>query len=440
MSVEANWDTLVVGGTVLTMEPGAEPIRNGAVAIADGRIAAVGPAEELLELAPSGDVLNAGKCLILPGFVNTHSHLAMTLLRGIADDIPLKEWLEQHIWPAEKEHMNRESVRLGTELAAAEQMLSGVTTTADMYFFGDEVGAVLAEAGMRGVVAESLIDFATPRCSGPEEMFARQRDLINAYKDHPLITPSVAAHAPYSVCAANLVQEAELAEEFEVPMQIHLSETTWEVEKLLGEKGVSPVAYLADLGVLSERTVAAHCVHISPEDIELLAEFEAGVSHNPVSNLKLASGVAPVPAMLDGGVRVGIGTDGAASNNTLDLLRDLQIAALLHKGTSGDPTVLPARAALEMLTVNGAKILGLQNVGTLTEGKEADLICISIDRLHTAPMYDPISQVVFAARSSDVRHVMIRGRVVVRNRELQTLDQERIEAQAREFSETVKGT
>ena len=438
MSQEANWDMLVVGGTVLTMEPNTEPIKNGAVAVTDGRIAAVGPAEELLELSPSGAVLNAGNSIILPGLVNTHSHLAMTLLRGIADDIPLKEWLEQHIWPVESEYMNRETVRLGTELATAELLLGGVTTTADMYFFGDEVSAVLAEAGMRGVVAESLIDISTPRCATPEEMLEKQRELLEAYSNHPLITPSVAAHSPYSVSAANLVKEAELAEEYEVSMQIHLSETTWEVEKLLGEKGVSPVAYLADLGFLSERTVAAHCVHVSSEDIELLAEFEVGVSHNPVSNLKLASGVSPVPAMVAQGVKVSLGTDGAASNNTLDLLRDMQLAALLHKGITGDPTVLPARTMLEMVTINGARVLGLENIGTLAEGREADLICVAVDGPHTAPMYDPFSHLVFAARSSDVRHVMIRGQVVVRNHELQTMDRERIEAQAREFSENVR--
>jgi 5-methylthioadenosine/S-adenosylhomocysteine deaminase len=439
MSSEANWDMLVVGGTVLTMEPGSEPIRNGAVAVADGRIAAVGPAEELLELAPSGEVLNAGNCIILPGLVNTHSHLAMTVLRGIADDLPLKQWLEEHIWPVEKEHINREVVRLGTELAAAEQLLAGVTTTTDMYFFGDEVCSVLADAGMRGVVAESLIGFPTPRCATSDEMFEKQRDLIETYRNHPLILPSVAAHSPYSVSAKDLVREAELAEEFGVPMQIHLSETSWEVEKLLSEKGVSPVAYLADLGVLSDRTVAAHCVHVSPEDIEILVEFETGVSHNPVSNLKLASGVAPVPAMIAAGVKVGLGTDGAASNNTLDLLRDMQLAALLHKGITGNPTVLPARAMLEMATSEGAKVLGLANrIGSLTEGREADIVCIKVDGPHTAPMYDPYSHLVFAARASDVRHVVIRGRIIVRNRALQTLDLDRIEAQAREFSETIR--
>ena len=439
MSSDANWDMLVVGGTVLTMEPGSKPIRNGAVAIADGRVAAVGPAEELLELAPSGEVLNAGNCVILPGLVNTHSHLAMTVLRGIADDLPLKQWLEEHIWPVEKEHIKRDVVRLGTELAVAEQLLAGVTTTTDMYFFADEVCAVLAEAGMRGVIAESLIGFPTPRCATSDEMLEKQRELIEAYREHPLILPSVAAHSPYSVSAIDLVREAELAEEYGVPMQIHLSETSWEVEQLLSEKGVSPVAYLADLGVLSDRTVAAHCVHVSPEDIDLLAEFEAGVSHNPVSNLKLASGVSPVPAMVAAGVKVGLGTDGAASNNTLDLLRDMQIAALLHKGITGDPTVLPAKAMIEMATSEGARVLGLSDkIGRLTEGREADLICIKVEGPHTAPMYDPYSHLVFAARAADVRHVVIRGRIVVRNRELQTLDLDRIEAQTREFSESVR--
>lgn len=432
----SNWDTLIVGGTVLTMEPGSEPIANGAIAIADGRIAAVGLAEDLFELAPTGGVVNAAGCLILPGLVNTHSHLAMTLMRGLADDLPLMEWLENHIWPAEKTHMNRQAIRLGTELAVAEQLLAGVTTTADMYFFGDEIASVLAKAGMRGVIAESLIDFATPRCATPEEMMKKQRELAEEYVEHELITPSIAAHAPYSVSAANLVKEAELAEEFGLTMQIHLSETRWEVEKLLEEKGRSPVAYLADLGVLSERTVAAHCVHVSPDDIETLKEFEVGVSHNPVSNLKLASGVAPVPAMVEAGLKLGLGTDGAASNNTLDPLRDMQLAALLHKGVAGDPTVLPARSMMEIATIGGARVLGLDaEIGTLVEGKQADITCIAVDGPHATPSFDPWSHLVFAARASDVRHVLVRGNLVVGDRTLNTLDLERIEAQAIEFAQ-----
>jgi 5-methylthioadenosine/S-adenosylhomocysteine deaminase len=422
------------------MEEDSDPIANGAVAIAGGRIAAVGPAEELLELAPTGELLNAAGCVIMPGLVNTHSHLAMTLVRGLADDLPLKQWLEEHIWPAEKTHMNRDTVRLGTELAVAEQLLAGVTTTTDMYFFAEEVCEVLVASGMRGVVAESLIDFPTPRCETTEEMFAGQRELIDAYREHPLITPSVAAHAPYTVSATNLVREAELAEEFEVPMQIHLAETRWEVEKTLEEKGLSPVAYLADLGVLSDRTVAAHCVHVSPGDIEILVEFDAGVSHNPVSNLKLASGIAPVPAMVAQGVRLGLGTDGAASNNTLDLLRDAQITALIHKGITGDPTALPARKVVEMMTIDGARVLGLgDRIGTLSEGREADVICVDVGKAHTTPLFDPFSHLVFAARAGDVRHVLVRGRTLVRDRKLTTIDVERVIARASEAGELIAG-
>ncbi len=441
MNTTTSWDLLVVGGIVLTMEPDAEPIANGAVAIADGAIAAVGPAEQLLEQATAGEVLHASDCIVAPGFVNVHSHLAMTLLRGLADDRPLMEWLERHIWPAERAVMNRDTVRLGTRLAAAEQLLAGVTTTTDMYFFGDAVAHELAEIGMRAVVTESLIDFPTPRCSGPDEALERQRELIESFRDHALITPSVAAHAPYSVSAANLVREAELAEELGVPMQIHLAETRWEVEKLLAEKGMSPVAYLADLGVLSERTVAAHCVHVSPEDVALLAEFEVGVAHNPVSNLKLASGVAPVPAMMSAGVAVGIGTDGTASNNTLDVLRDVQLAALLHKGTSGDATALPARAAVGMITSTGAAVLGLgDRVGRLAEGFEADLVCLAVDAPHATPLYDPFSHLVFAARASDVRHVLVKGRVLVRDRKLLTVDLDVVRTEARKVAAEIAGT
>jgi 5-methylthioadenosine/S-adenosylhomocysteine deaminase len=439
MSYSPSWDLLVFGGTILTMEPGSEPIVNGALAIADGRIAAVGPAEELVEQAPTGEVLDAAGCLIMPGLVNTHSHLAMTLLRGFADDLPLKTWLEEHIWPAERQHMNREAVRVGTRLAAAEQLLAGVTTTTDMYFFDDEVGKVLAEVGMRGVVAESLLDFQTPRCAGPDEMLERQRELLEAFRDHPLITPAVAPHSPYTVSAANLVREAELADELDAPLHIHLSETRWEVQKLLDEKGMSPVAYLADLGVLSEGTVAAHCVHVSPDDIDILSDLEVAVSHNPVSNLKLASGIAPVPAMLAAGVKLGLGTDGTASNNTLDLLRDAQLAALLHKGVGGDPTALPAKQTVELMTTAGARVLGLENrIGLLREGYEADIVCLEVKAPHATPLYDPYSHLAYAARAADVLHVLVRGRTLVRDRELTTLDLEEIRAQVKEVTGKIR--
>ncbi len=440
MNSNQSWDLLILGRTVLTMEDDASPIDRGAVAVADGRIVEVGSASSLLEKAPTCEVLDAGNCLVMPGLVNTHSHLAMSLLRGLADDLPLKTWLEDHIWPAEGRHMDRATVAVGTRLAAAEQLLGGITTTTDMYFFADAVCEVLAEAGMRGVIAESLIDAATPRCSTPEEMAAKQRELCEAWRNHPLITPSIAAHAPYTVCAANLVKEAELADEFGVPLQIHVSETRWEVETSIENKGASPVAYLEDLGFLSEQVVAAHCVHLDQRDIDILAENGVGVSHNPVSNLKLASGIAPIPAMLEAGVRLGLGTDGAASNNTLDLLRDLQIAAMLHKSISGDPTTLPAKTVLSAATTGGAQILGLGGrVGVLKPGMEADIACFSLDHAHATPFYDPWSHMVFAARASDARHVVVRGKVVVRDRRLLTMDLDEVRTKATEAAKRISG-
>jgi len=440
MEHSANWEKLVLGGIVLSMEEDAAPIPQGAVAIEGGKIAAVGAAEDLLEKAPTCEVIDAAGCIVMPGLVNTHSHLAMSLLRGLADDLPLKTWLEEHIWPAEAKVMDSKTVALGTRLAAAEQLLGGVTTTTDMYFFADVVCEVLAAAGQRAVVAESLIDASTPCCAGPDEMLEKQRELCEAWRDHPLITPSIAAHAPYTVGAKSLIREAELAEEYNVPLQIHLSETRWEVETSLEKHKLSPVAYLESLGFLSEQVVAAHCVHLAPEDIGILAENGVGVSHNPVSNLKLASGLSPVPQMLEAGVRVGLGTDGAASNNTLDLLRDLQIASLLHKGTGGDPTAMPARTVLEMATRIGASVLGLgERVGRLRIGFEADIACFDYRTAHSTPMYDPFSHMAYAARASDTRHVLVGGNVVVRGGMLETMDLEGILAESREVARIIRG-
>jgi 5-methylthioadenosine/S-adenosylhomocysteine deaminase len=410
-------DLIVAGGTVLTMTPGSEPLPDGAVAVRAGEIVAVGDRADLQRRFRAGKALDANGGIILPGFVNTHTHLAMSLLRGLADDLPLVEWLEKHIWPTERVLMNAESVMLGTRLAAAESLQAGVTCVCDMYFHSERVIEAVVAAGLRAVVPEALIDFATPSCPTPEDALAKQRELLERYRSHPLVVPAVAPHSPYSVSASNLAKEAELAEEFGAPLIIHLAETRWETEKIRAEKGVSPVAYLADLGILSDRTVAAHCVHVSEDDLALLAEFDVGVATNPVSNLKLASGVAPVPRMLDLGLKVGFGTDGAASNNTLDLLRDAQLASLLYKGISGDPTQMQARTVVEMLTIGGARVLGLgDRIGTLEEGKRADVVCFALDQPRALPVYDPYSHLAYAARSSDVCHVVVEGRVVVQDR------------------------
>lgn len=433
----AGADLLITGGTVLTLEPGARPIPDGAVAVKGERIVAVGPRDSVEIRA--GKVLDAGGGLILPGFVNTHTHLAMVLLRGLADDLPLKEWLEKHIWPAEKAVMDAETVRLGTLWAAVESLKAGVTCVCDMYFHAPTVARALEEIGIRGVVPESIIDFPTPSCPSPEVALERQRELCETYRRHPLITPAVAAHAPYSVNARNIAKAAELAEAFDVPFLIHVAETRWEMESFQKEKGATPVQYLADLGVLSSRTVAAHCVHVTEEDIATLAELQVGVAANPVSNLKLASGVAPLPHMLARGVKVGFGTDGAASNNTLDLLRDGQLAALLYKGVTHDPTSLPAATVLQLLTAGGADVLGLgEEVGTLAVGKRADVICMAVEDPHAVPLYDPVSHLVYAARASDVRHVVVNGKVVVENRKVLTVDEAVLREEVRRLAARVK--
>lgn len=426
-------DLVIHHGTVLTMVAGEQPVAGGAVGIRDGVIARVGTEADVLAAMPTAPRLDAGGGLILPGFVNVHTHLAMTLLRGIADDLALQDWLENHIWPAERARMNESTVVLGTRLAACECLKAGVTTVCDMYFFGAQVGEALAQIGLRALVSEGIIDYPTPSAPSPAEGLRLSRELLERFRGHPLIQPAVAPHAPYSVSAANLVAAAELAEEFDAPLMIHLAETRREVERLVEEKGVTPAAYLADLGILSERTIAAHCVHLSPADFELVRNFDVGVASNPVSNLKLGSGVAPLPQMLAAGIKVGFGTDGAASNNTLDLLRDAHIASLLYKGVTGDPTVLPARQLVELLTVGGARVLGLDHrIGTLAPGMDADVICLAVNGPHATPLRDPFAHLAYAARASDVRHVVVRGRTLLRDGQPRTIDVEAVLADARQ--------
>lgn len=418
-----SYDLIITGKTVLTMAEGAEPIADGAVAVNGDSIAAVGPAAEIRARGGAAAVLDAGDGIVLPGFVNTHTHLAMTLMRGLADDLRLKEWLEKHIWPAEARVMSAANVALGSRLAAAESLLAGVTCVCDQYFHAEHVIDAVTELGLRAVVAEALLDFPTPSSRTPDEALSRQRDFLERFREHPLVVSAVAPHTPYSVSAPYLVKEAELAEEYGALLLIHVAETRWEVDTITAEKGVSPVAYLADLGVLSERTVAAHCVHVTEDDLDTLLEFDVAVASNPVSNLKLASGVAPLPQMLAKGLRVSLGTDGAASNNTLDLLRDAQLAALIYKGLTRDPTCVPARRVVELLTRGGADALGLgSQLGSLEPGKRADVICLTADHPRAFPRYDPYSHIAYAARAADVAHVVVNGRVVVESGVLQTAD------------------
>jgi 5-methylthioadenosine/S-adenosylhomocysteine deaminase len=418
---DAQVDILIRNGIVLTMDPDQSVIPDGAVAIQGDHIAAVGgPAT--VGTCGARKVIDAGGGIIMPGLVNTHTHASMTLFRGLADDVPLMSWLNDHIFPAEAD-LDYRKVYCGALLACAEMILSGTTTFCDMYLFEDAVAQAARTAGMRAVVGEVLFDFPSPHYGPLEEGFAYTAALIEAYRGDPLITVAVEPHSPY-LCAPELLQRAfELANRHRLPMVVHLAETEKEVQDLRQRYGRTPVEHLETLGVLAPNVLACHCVKLSATDIQRLQRYDVKVSHNPESNMKLASGIAPVPELLAAGVCVGIGTDGAASNNNLDLFLEMDTAAKLHKVHRLDPTVLGAETVLRMATREGARALGLSHrIGSLEAGKQADLILIDTRRPHLTPLYHPVSQLVYAAKGSDVTTTIINGRVVMENGRILTFD------------------
>ncbi|UCF94963.1 MAG: amidohydrolase [Desulfobacterales bacterium] len=414
-------DILITNGIVLTMDSNDSEIANGAVAIKGDQIAAVGPAADL---APwkAARVIDAQGGIIMPGLVNTHTHAAMTCFRGLADDLPLMTWLDEHIFPAES-HLDARKVYCGALLACAEMILSGTTCFCDMYLFEDAVAQAAKDAGIRAVVGEVLYDFPSPNYGPIEQGFAYSEMLIAKWQDDPLITIAIEPHSPY-LCAPDLLQRAfSLTEAHGIPLVIHLSETPGEVAALKEKYGRTPVQHLADLGLLAPNLLACHCVALTAEDIALLARFDVKVAHNPESNMKLASGIAPIPQLLDRGICVGLGTDGCASNNNLDLFQEMDTTAKLHKVKTLDPTVLDARTVLRMATVQGATALGLGAMtGSLQPGRRADLIIVDIRKPHLTPMYHPASHLVYAAKGSDVTTSIINGRIVMENRHLLTFD------------------
>ena len=418
-------DLIVVNGTILTMDPAQPRIEDGAVAISEGRIVEIGPAAAFTG-RPAGRRIDARGGIVMPGLVNCHTHAAMTCFRGIADDLPLETWLNEHIFPAEAE-LDADVVYWGTLLACAEMIRSGTTCFCDMYLFEESVARAAKDAGMRAVVGEVLYDFPSPNYGPIEAGFAYTRQMAARWKDDPLVSAAVEPHSPY-LCSPSLLEEAaRISSEAGIRLVVHVAETRAEVDRSLAERGLTPVQYLAEVGVLSERLLACHCVWLDERDIELLYEFGVKVAHNPESNMKLASGIAPVPEMLDAGICVGLGTDGCASNNDLDLFGEMDTAAKLHKVNTLDPTVVGAKQVLEMATCEGARALGLSAVtGSLTPGKRADLIVVDTDRPHMTPLYNPVSHLVYAARGSDVSTVVINGKPVMEDRRLLTLDLEEI--------------
>jgi 5-methylthioadenosine/S-adenosylhomocysteine deaminase len=436
-------DYILTDGVVVTMNALGEVFPQGAVAIRGRNLVAVGSVDGVLEEWEAPEVLACGGAAVLPGLVNAHTHAPMSLLRGLADDLRLDVWLFGYMLPVEREFVGAEFCRWGTLLSCAEMLLSGVTCFADMYYYEGDVAQAAAEAGMRAICAETIMTWPTPDAESYDEGLALTRAYIEAWKGHALITPAVGPHAPESATPDLLREAARLAQEHQVPLLVHVAETSGGVEEARQLYGMSPVEVLEQLGVLDGQVLAAHCVHVTPEEWSILAQKGVGVAHNPTSNLKLASGLADVAGMLEAGVSVGIGTDGQASNNDQDMFEEMRLAALLPKGITQDPTVVPARQALAMATIEGARVLGLESItGSLEVGKRADIAIVALDRAHNVPRFDLspdnlYSQVVYAAKASDVQHVFVDGRWVMRDRVLQTIDESRVRAEAQRIATQV---
>lgn len=394
----------------------------GDIAITEGVIKEIG--SNIKDKYHGYETINGKDCLVIPGLINCHTHAAMTLLRGYADDLPLMEWLSTKIWPREA-FLTENDIYWGTQLAILEMIKSGTTCFADMYFFMESAARAAAQSGIRAVLSRGMIGFG----NNAELALREAEELVNNWhlKNNGRITCMLGPHAPYTCSPEYLKQVMDLADTLGVGLHIHLAETITEVNDIEKQYGMRPVKLMDSIGLFDNRHVlAAHCVHLSDEETEILANKKIGVAHNPESNMKLASGIAPVPALLKKGARVALGTDGASSNNNLDLLEEMRTCALLHKLSTQDPTVLPARQVLEMATVNGASALGLENLGSLIPGNKADLVILDLNKPHLLPLHNPIANLVYSAHSSDVKTVIIDGLIVMKDRELMTIDEEKI--------------
>jgi len=430
---------VVTGGIVVTMDPAGRIVPNGAVAIDGADIVAVDTAESIGKQFRGRDTIDASGQVVLPGLINTHTHAPMVLYRGLADDLALTEWLNKYIFPAEAKTVSPEFVRAGTRLALAEMIQSGTTTYADMYYFEEEIARETSQAGVRGVLGQTIIQFPVADAKTPADALARAEAFIKLFKEDPLITPAVAPHAMYTLDGPTLKAARELSRRYSVPTLIHLAETRDEVKTAQERFSGSPVAYLDSLGFLGPGVLAAHGVWVSDADIAILKARNVGVSHNPESNMKLASGAAPVPSYLRSDVAIGLGTDGAASNNDLDMFEAMRIAALLHKHQTVDPRAVSARTVLEMATIRGARALGMDRViGSLEPRKHADLITVSMAGARQTPMYDPLSHLVYVSHGDDVQNTVVNGHVLMRARKLTTLDEAAVIAAARAWIDKVR--
>src|SRR5579871_531559 len=424
---------------VVTMDAQHHLIENGAVAVRGERILAVGPRSDIDRRFQAAHRLDRPNALIMPGLVNTHTHAAMSLLRGIADDLRLQDWLQKYIFPAEAKNVTPDFVLWGTRLASLEMMLSGTTTFVDMYYFEDRAAQATKEAGLRGVLGETIIGFPAPDAKTPADSLRFTQRFIQQYKNDPLIIPAVAPHALYTNSDGDLRASRKLANQYGVPLVIHLAETKTENDDARHKRGMSPTRILDMLGVLDGPTIAAHGVWLDDADMKILKTRHVGIAHCPSSNMKLASGVAPVLKLFSNGIPVGLGTDGpAGSNNDFDLMEEMNLASDLQKVTSGDPTALPAFQAIEMATTIGARVAGLEKeIGSLDTGKRADLITLRLDRPHAVPLYNVYSQIVYALKASDVEDVTVNGKPIVKDGRSLTLNEAEILTKAKEYQAKV---
>ncbi len=430
---------VVTGGTVITQNASRQILSPGAVAIDGSTIVDVGTPDAIAAGYTAARTIDAGEHLVLPGLINTHTHAPMVLYRGLADDLALMEWLEKYIFPAEARTVSPEMVRIGTRLAALEMIQSGTTTFADMYYFEEEIARAVRDAGLRAVLGQTIIQFPVADAKTPAEGLARAEAFITGFRAESLIVPAVAPHAMYTLDAATLEASAALAARHGVPLLIHLAETEDEVRIAREQHRSSPTAYLESLGFFGPRTVAAHGVWVSDEDIAILRRRNVAVSHNPESNMKLASGAAPVTKYLSAGVTLALGTDGAASNNDLDMFEAMRQASFLAKHSTRDPTAVPAQTALDMATLGGARALGFSSlVGSIERGKRADVIVVAAASARQTPLYNPVSHLVYATQGSDVRDTIVNGRVLMRDRVVQSLNAAAVRAEAVRFAQQVR--
>jgi 5-methylthioadenosine/S-adenosylhomocysteine deaminase len=436
-------DSVLTNAIVLTMDEEFNLYEPGALAVQGNSIVAVGPAEQIRETYQGNETIDCSGKVLMPGLINAHTHVPMTLLRGLADDLRLDVWLLGYMMPVEREFVSPEFVQLGTKLACIEQIRSGVTCFNDMYYYEDDVAQATNEVGMRAICGQTVLKWPSPDAQSYEESIEAAREFIMRWKGHELITPAIAPHAPYTCTEDILRISAAMAVEFDIPLHTHLAETAIEVENSTHENGMPVIPYAKKHGLFKAKVIAAHCVHIDEGEIRTLHQYNAGVAHNPSSNLKLASGFAPVNIMLEVGLNVGIGTDGPASNNDLDMFEEARLASFISKATTGDPTALPAKTALLMATRKGAHALHLGDVtGSLQPGLRADMILVDISHLHNAPRFrrDPdgiYSQLIYATKSTDVTDVMVNGRWLMRKQQLTTINQAELLSQAKEYARRI---